>query len=204
MHKKAHKIPDFCRKFSKDDVNTLPLFHYDGDVVLVRDEQTLSEALTRMRKERVLGFDTESRPCFRKGKMNSPSLIQVACSDIVFLFQLTWLPLDERLAAVMENPACIKAGVAIRDDIRLLQALHPFAGEGIVDLGEVAGSRGLETRGLRTLAANFLGARISKGAQCSNWENTELSSQQVRYAATDAWVSRKIYQRMDELGFFGA
>ena len=204
MHEKASKNPDFCRKFSKDEVNTLPLFHYDGDVVLVRDEQTLSEALTRMAKERILGFDTESRPCFRKGKMNNPSLIQIACSDIIFLFQLKWLPLDKRLAAVMENPACIKAGVAIRDDIRQLQALYPFTGAGIVDLGEVAASQGLETRGLRTLTANFLRARISKGAQCSNWENSELSSQQVRYAATDAWVSRKIYQRMDELGFFGA
>lgn len=197
-----HKLSDFSRKFTKDEVNSLPLFHYDGDVVLVRDEQTLSEAITRMKKERLLGFDTESRPCFRKGKMNNPALIQVACSDVVFLFQLTWLPFGRRLADILENPAYIKAGVAIKDDMRLLHGLFPFTGAGIVDLGEVAGSRGLETRGLRTLAANFLSVRISKGAQCSNWENKELSSQQTRYAATDAWVSRKVYQHMDDLDFF--
>ncbi len=202
MHETAHEISGLSRKFTKDDVNILPLFYYDGDVVLVRDEETLAYAVARMRKERVLGFDTESRPCFRKGKPITPALVQIACSDIVFLFQLTWLPLHPQLLAVLESPSLIKAGVAIGDDMRLLRTVTPFTEAGVVDLGEVARARGLETRGLRTLAANFMGVRISKSAQCSNWEHRELSAQQVRYAATDAWISRKVYQRMDDLGFF--
>ncbi len=198
----AYDLMGYCRTFSKEEVNSLPLFRYEGPVVVVRSREELAEALEHMRQERLLGFDTESRPCFRKGAVNTPSLVQIACSDIVFLIQLRQVPLDADLAAVLSDGFRIKAGVAIGDDIRLLAKLYPFSGAGLVDLGEVARSKGLTTRGLRTLAANFLGIRISKSAQCSNWEHDELSPQQIHYAATDAWVSRQVYERMSELGFF--
>ena len=195
-------LAGYCRSFSKDEVNALPLFRYEGPVSVVRDREDLYEALEYMRQERLLGFDTESRPSFRKGVMNSPSLVQIACSDRVFLIQLRMVPLDADLVGLLSDATLIKAGVAIGDDMRLLAKLHPFIGAGLVDLGEVARSKGLTTRGLRTLAANFLGIRVSKGAQCSNWEHAELSPQQIYYAATDAWISRQVYERMSELGFF--
>ncbi len=193
---------EYSRSFSKEEVNSLPLFRYEGPVTVVRDRGGLLDALEFMREEYLLGFDTESRPCFRKGVTSTPSLVQIACSDRVFLIQLRQIPLGEDLAALLGDSGCIKAGVAIRDDMRLLARLFPFTGAGLVDLGEVARSNGLTTRGLRTLAANFLGIRVSKGAQCSNWEHKDLSQQQILYAATDAWISRQVYERMSELGFF--
>jgi ribonuclease D len=198
------RFSGYARTVSKDDLNALPLFYYAGDVVLVRDEVGFDKAMTRIRKEKLLGLDTESKPSFQKGKTNDPALVQIACSDIVFLFQLIWLPLDERLTTLLEDASCLKAGVAINDDMKLLAGVCPFTAAGLVDLGETAEAQGLHTKGLRTLAANFLGVRISKSAQCSNWSRKELSPQQVRYAATDAWVSRKLYQCMCDLGFFDA
>ncbi len=195
-------LVEYCRSFSKEEVNSLPLFRYEGPVTVVRDKDELRDALDYMEEERLLGFDTESRPCFRKGVINSPSLVQIACSDMVFLIQLRFVPLGEELAALLSDNYRIKAGVAIGDDMRLLSRLFPFTGAGLVDLGEVARSKGLTTRGLRTLAANFLGIRVSKSAQCSNWELSDLSQQQISYAATDAWISRQVYERMSELGFF--
>ncbi len=191
----------YKRKITKDEINDLPLRRYEGNVAVVRTEEELVAAVSRMRQEDLLGFDTETRPTFHKGKLNLPSLVQFACSDVVYLIQLNWLPLTESVTALLADPAIIKTGVAVRDDIKDLKKLLFFDDAGVMDLGEVARSVGLETHGLRNLAANLLGFRISKGAQCSNWASKELSVQQVQYAATDAWISREIHLRMRELGF---
>ena len=193
---------DHQRAFSKDEVNSLPLFRYEGPVTLVRTRDDLSAAMERINEERLLGFDTESKPIFRKGAVNPPTLMQIACSDIVFLIQLNWLPFNKEVATFLADPERIKTGVAIGDDIRMLNKIHPFTAAGLVDLRDIAHIKNLSTRGLRTLAANFLHLRISKNAQCSNWGNKELSAQQITYAATDAWVSRLVYERMSEIGFF--
>jgi len=193
---------DYQRTFSKEEVNSLPLFRYEGPVTVVRTREELAAAFERIRAERLLGFDTESKPNFRKGVVNSPTLMQIACSNEVFLIQLNWVPFNGEMASFLASSDNIKTGVAIGDDIRLLNKLYPFTADGLVDLRDVARTKGLSTRGLRTLAANFLHMRISKSAQCSNWGNKELSPQQIIYAATDAWVSRLIYERMSELGFF--
>ncbi|WBF69261.1 3'-5' exonuclease domain-containing protein 2 [Desulfovibrio subterraneus] len=196
------KIPErYKRKITKDEINELPLYRFEGQVELVRTEEELAAAVQRMRQENLLGFDTETRPTFRKGKINLPSLVQFACSDVVYLIQLNWLPLTESVKDLLADAAIVKTGVAVRDDIKDLQRLSFFEDAGVLDLGEVARSIGLETHGLRNLAANLLDVRISKGAQCSNWASRELTTQQIQYAATDAWISREIHLRMEALGF---
>lgn len=203
------------RKLSKDEINALPLFHYSGKITLVRTPEDLEYAIKRLHSgrgeksglihtatetEQVLGFDTETRPSFRKGKSYMPSLIQLALEDEVFLFHLKWMPLHEELIAIFENERIIKTGVAVHDDMRFLARMKPFKARSVVDLSDVARDNCIETRGLRGLVAEFLGMRISKGEQCSNWGNSELSARQVRYAATDAWVSRAVYLSMMQAG----
>lgn len=192
-------------KISKEAINALPLFHYNGRVTLVRNEDTLIQSVAKLRSGSgngpvVLGFDTETRPSFQKGKSYTPSLVQLASADEVFLFHLKWMPLDARLVGLLEDPAIIKTGVAVHDDMRFLARLHPFIPQSVVDLSEIARGNHLENRGLRGLAAAFLRLRISKGEQCSNWGNSELSPRQIRYAATDAWISRAVYLSMKEAG----
>ena len=153
----------FRRKFSNEEINRFPAYQYSGEIVLVNDKNDLPTALEALEQESVLGFDTESRPVFSKGKRsNPPSLLQLAASDKVFIFQL----------------GCI----------------------GFVDLSQVAKHNRLETHGLRNMAANFFGMRISKGARCSNWALKTLSRKQLLYAATDAWISRKLYFEMQTKG----
>lgn len=196
------KIPEhYKRKITKEEINDLPLHRYEGLVEVVRTEEELAAAVAKMRQETLLGFDTETRPTFRKGKLNLPSLVQFACTDVVYLIQLNWLPFTESIKELLADPNITKTGVAVRDDIKDLQKLSYFDDAGVLDLGEVARSIGLETHGLRNLAANLLGYRISKGAQCSNWASKELTLQQVQYAATDAWISREIHLCMKDLGF---
>ncbi len=195
---------DYTRKLSKDDINALPIVRYEGEVCLVRDEESLQSALDILKQERVLGFDTETKPSFRKGKLNPPALIQLAAKDVVYLIQLNWLPLNAELANILSDSQILKVGVSIHDDMRELQKVFPFEPAGIVDLGLIAAANKLETKGLRNLAANFFDYRITKGPQCSNWSAHELSHRQISYAATDAWIGRKVFLRMEELGMVNA
>jgi ribonuclease D len=198
-----HKLnlpPEYLRKIGKEEINSLPQAQYDGEILLVCETAGLGPALARLEGERVLGFDTETRPSFNKGTAHPPALLQLAGADLVILIQLALAPFNDALAALLADADIVKAGVAVRDDIKGLQRLLPFMPAGFIDLSECARGAGLETFGLRPLAANFLGFRISKNAQCSNWGNPNLNAQQIRYAATDAWISREICLRMRSLG----
>jgi Ribonuclease D len=201
-------------RLSKEDINALPLFHYSGEITLVRSGEELDYALTRLvrkdgalapilgngTRQTVLGFDTETLPSFRKGSSHSPSLIQMALEDEVFLFHVKWIPFDRNIIDILEAPDIIKTGVAVHDDMAFLSKIAAFVPSSVVDLGNVAKRNNVENHGLRGLAAAFLGLRISKGEQCSNWGNGNLTPRQIRYAATDAWISRAVYLRMLEAG----
>lgn len=183
-----------------EEINALPLRCYEGPVEIIRNMKHWRVACKNLLSEKVIGFDTETRPSFRKGKRNSPALIQLASSTTVYLVQLGWLPFGQHCAELLENPDIIKVGVGIADDMKALASIYPFQPQGVVDLGELASHNNFESHGLRTLAASLFGWRISKGSQCSNWSVRQLSPRQVAYAATDAWIGRKIYLRLCELG----
>ncbi len=193
-------LEQYQRKITKDEINGLPIGRYEGKIELITEIDALEKALVELKKERVLGFDTETKPSFRKGSVNAPSLIQMATADTVYLIQLLWVPFEADIASILSDANIIKAGVSIHDDMRELQKLHFFEPAGLADLGNMARQNKLETQGLRNLAANFFNFRISKGPQCSNWSAQVLSERQVIYAATDAWVGREVYLRMEELG----
>ena len=193
-------IPEqYLRKPSKEEINDLPIERYGGPVHIIRTQEELGAAMEALAEETVLGFDTESRPAFRKGKYYPPALVQLAATDAVYIIQLTWLPLGNTLASLLADPSILKVGVAIHDDLKELQKLHEFIPAGINDLGDTARRLGLETHGLRSLAANLLGVRISKAARCSNWAGKKLHHQQIVYAATDAWIGRELYFKLKEL-----
>lgn len=200
----VHTLEQLRQRLSAENINAMPLCQYEGPVRIIRTLSEWKNALEDLESDGILGFDTETRPTFRKGKVNAPSLIQLATERCVYLVQLPWLPFGPHIADILANPGIVKAGVGIRFDMESLAKLSPFVPRGLVDLGNVARANKMSTQGLRTLVANFFGTRISKGSQCSNWSLMELSQKQITYAATDAWVGRRIYMRMRDLGLQGS
>jgi ribonuclease D len=184
---------------SKEQINLLPLRKYEGPVEVIRDPGRLAEAMAGLHRERVLGFDIEVRPAFRSGDRFPPALVQLAGEAMVCLLQLKPIADLGPLAELFEDGGVIKAGVAVSGDIAKLHEVFPFAPAGFVELGDLAGRKGIKASGVRTLAAALLGMRISKGAQCSNWERANLAPPQVSYAATDAWVCREIYLHLQAM-----
>ena len=189
---------------SHDDLMRLPIRQYEGEVVVVRQAQEVAPALARLTGEAILGFDTETRPAFRRGEKHPPALVQLAGAGCVVLFQVRHVGVPPPLVALLSAPAPVKAGVAVRDDLLALQEMAPFGPAGFVDLGDVARRAGLRVHGLRNLAAALLGFRVSKSAQTSNWGRPELEPRQIRYAATDAWVSRELCVRFADAGLLPA
>ncbi|MGL1862736.1 MAG: 3'-5' exonuclease domain-containing protein 2 [Pseudodesulfovibrio sp.] len=198
----ALNIPDhYLQAFTKADINEMPLRRYEGPISVVRTEKQRVRAIKEMEGESVLGFDTETRPVFKKGKKpGPPSLIQLATATNVYVFQINILSLCNGLCDLLADKSIIKTGVAVRDDIIGLQKLGEFKPSGFIDLSDVSAKAKMQTHGLRNMAANLLGFRISKSAQCSNWAKEKLTTQQVNYAATDAWVSRELFLALEDLG----
>lgn len=181
------------KRIDKETINKLPLGGYKGKIVLVTNQQELESALEELKGQIILGFDTESRPSFRKGDNFGVSLLQLAGDDAVYLFQLAAFENLEPLYKLLEDRKVIKAGVAIHDDIKKLKELHPLKQGGFVEIADCTQKAGIINTGLRSLVAYFLGFRISKRAQVTNWARKDLTEAQIQYAATDAWVSRELY-----------
>ena len=189
------------RSITRDAVNELPIRRYEGEVCMVDGPEALARALADLRGEAVAGFDTETRPAFRKGESHLPSLAQLATARAVYLFQLRAHDFSAALAEILSSPAIVKAGVSVADDLRQLKKLFAFEERAIVDVGTLARRRGQQQTGVRNLAALFLGFRIPKGAKTTNWAAPRLTPAQIQYAATDAWACRELYLRFRELGF---
>ncbi len=174
---------------------------YEGRGVVIAGATDLEQAQHDIRREQVVGFDTETPPAFHKGQSHKPTLVQIATAHAAYLFQLRRMDFSGALRELLENPALIKAGVALADDLRKLKELFPFEERGILDLGKVAQHHGLKQSGVRNLAGMFLGFRITKGPRTSNWRRPDLSPGQISYAATDAWVCRELCLRFQQLGW---
>lgn len=143
--------------------------------------------------EKVLGFDTETRPAFKKGESYPPSLVQLAASGGVYIFQLRHIDSHDALAGILADKKVVKAGIAINDDIKKLNGLFSFKPSGFIELAGLASEAGIKNAGVRGLAALLFGFRISKATKCSRWDAQALERAQIVYAATDAWICRELY-----------
>jgi len=184
---------EFPKRLEKEAINELPLIRFQGSIKLAEDTKSFHRLAAKLSKQRVLGFDIECKPNFKKGPNSPPALIQLATSDQAFIFRLYPVMKLGPLVQILENPNIIKTGVAIKDDIHNLQKIESFTAGGFEDLAKLAQSLKIEQTGLRNLTAIFFKHRLSKSAQLSNWQKRPLSPSQINYAATDAWISRELY-----------
>ncbi len=190
---------DIQKTISHEEINSLPLKSFHGKIALITEPNDLHKAFKEIHEHKVVGFDTETKPAFVKGQVHKVSLLQLAIPYKVFLIRLNFTGLDGEIIHFLENEKIVKAGVGIRDDIKILHRLGRFHAAGFAEISTMAREVGLEVESVKKLAALLLGFRISKGAQTSNWEAANLNEKQIMYAATDAWVCLEIYRKLSEL-----
>lgn len=191
----------FSKKIPKEEIKDLPLLRYEGKIELIEGYAQLNKALREIERFDKIGFDTESKPAFNKGEYNPVSLLQIATPDKVYLIRINKVGFTERLMVLFSNKDILKIGISIRDDVKDLQYLRRFIPEGIVEINSIAKDLEIEQQGVRNLSAIFLGGRVSKNQQVTNWESPTLTQSQQVYAATDAWVCFEIYKKLDSQGY---
>lgn len=174
---------------------------FPGKIHLITNDGELSLVAEALNSATELGFDTETRPSFRKGEVYKVALLQLATDHDAFLIRLHGIRQFQPIARVLENDKIIKAGVAIRDDIKGLQKLFKFTPQKFVELQDLSKSKGLKNMGLRGMADEVLQGHVIKGPKTTNWENPILTDRQLMYAATDAWVGLKLYQKLSAADF---
>ena len=184
------------KSISNDELAELPLSSFEGIIHVIEQPEDVDSACEYLSHQTIIGFDTETRPAFKKGQIYPVSLLQLSTSDQAFLFRINKIGLPNGLIKILASPKILKMGVAIRDDIKILQRIVPFKPGGFIELQDLVKNYGIENFSLKKLSAIVLGFRISKSARLSNWDAPELTEQQLNYGATDAWVSCEIYKQL--------
>jgi ribonuclease D len=188
--------PGDAPSITKEQIQALPLARYDGPIHVIAPGAPCMEACRALADEEVIGFDTETRPAFRRGENYLPSLVQFATRSAVYLFQIGRTRFPMEIVGILECADIKKTGIALNQDMHKLQQFTPFNPQGVIDLSKSATAKGIKTTGLRSLAAIYLGIRVSKGAQVTNWSKPVLTPAQIQYAAVDAWISRELYFKL--------
>ena len=191
----------FPLSISKEAIAQLPLIKFDGPIHVVNDYKEMFRAIKKLKKEEIIGFDTEKKPTFRKGQYHPTALIQLSTSTEVFLFRINKIGLHEDLITLFESDKIAKVGVGMGADINELKRIRTFTQNNCIDLNDLMPTLGVEKIGIRNLVAILLEKRVSKNQQVSNWENEELTPSQQQYAATDAWVCYKMYVLLIKKGY---
>lgn len=191
----------FQPTIENDKINDLPVAQYPGDIIVVDSYDKCLSAVKEISQFDLLGFDTESRPSFKKGRTNKVALLQLATSETAWLFRLTKIGLPASLLRILEDVQIKKVGVAIHEDLNKLKIKKEFLPANFIDLAKYVKEFNILDNGLRKLAANILKLKISKSQQLSNWESVKLIPQQLNYAATDAWVCYEIYNQLLNLRY---
>lgn len=181
-----------------EEIEKLPLGAFPGEITVIeKPGLDYARAMAYLMTQKVIGFDTETRPVFSPGHQHRPvALLQLSGSDRAFLFRVQKTGMRRLMRSILSNPNIIKVGAAIHDDVRGLQYFGKFTAKGFVDLQKICCEWGVRDKSVKKMSAIILGCRISKTQQLSNWEAEELSAAQKTYAATDAWICREMYLKL--------
>lgn len=188
---------EYLNTISDEEVKLLPKVCFDGEIEVIEDFREQNIAADYLLSHQVIGFDTESRATFKKGVANKIALLQLSAGGRAFLVRVNKVKLSQGIIKLLQSPDHLKVGVAIRDDLTELRTVSDFEPHGFVDLQRIMGDFNISELGLKKITAIVLGTQISKAQRLSNWEATNLTEGQIRYAATDAWISEEIFKHLD-------
>lgn len=178
---------------SKDQLSSLDAESFTGRVILVQDMLTAKKAMRYLNDCQIVGFDTETKPSFRKGQTNQVALMQISTTDTCFLIRLNRLGVFPELKEFLENDKVTKIGLSLKDDFQVINRLAPVNPQGFIDLQSLVREYDIRDCSLTKIYAILFDHRISKSQRLTNWEAAELTPAQQQYAALDAFACLRIY-----------
>lgn len=181
---------------SKSDLAVLPAETYDGDIVVVDSLDKVASAIEVLRASDIIGFDTETRPSFKKGQSHVVALMQLSTRSVCFLFRLNLIGIPDSLRELLEDPDKLKIGLSLHDDFHNLDKICKINPQGFIDLQPFVKDYMIADNSLTRIYAILFSRRISKGQRLTNWEAKELTQCQQTYAALDAMACINIYDTL--------
>lgn len=182
---------------TKEEISILPVEEFAGRIIVIQTKAEADKAVEYLMKYNLVGFDTETRPSFKKGQYYKVSLIQISTDDTCFLFRLNYIGFPESLKQFVSSPEVTKIGLSLRDDFGALRKRSSVEPVNFIDLQSIVGSYGIDAASLQKIYAILFKKKISKGQRLSNWEADVLTEPQKKYAALDAWACLTIYKHLN-------
>jgi len=199
IHPLTESMIEIESKLDKSKLAILPKVVFDGIIEEIDTLDKAEKAIIELSMEKVVGFDTETRPSFEKGNHHKIALLQLSTDKTAYLFRLNVIGIPDCVADFLSNPKVTKVGLSVKDDFCSLNSRRQIRPGGFIDLPDICGEMGIEEKGLQKIFAILFGQRISKNQQLSNWEIESLTEGQRQYAAIDAWACLRIYMLLSEL-----
>ena len=181
---------------NKEDVNQMPLVTFPGHIHIIDAISQVKSAVNALRTAPIVGFDTETRPCFKRGERHNVALIQLSTESDAFLFRINRTGIPAPLKQYLEDSTITKVGLSTTDDFHQITRLGQIQPDGFVELQEMVKQYNIVDMSLQKIYAILFQQKISKGQQLTNWEAPQLTDAQQRYAAIDAWACLRIYQHL--------
>lgn len=182
---------------TKEEIALLPIEDFTGKIVLIETIEAADKAVEILSKYTCVGFDTETRPSFRKGQRYKISLMQIATEDTCFLFRLNYIDIPDSLKDFLRSKKTLKVGLSLRDDFGAIRKRVDIEPLNFLDLQNYVGKFGIEDFSLQKIYAILFQKKISKGQRLTNWEAEILTEPQQKYAALDAWACLRIYNLLN-------
>ena len=201
QRKTLHSVIMYTISIDKEQINAMPVATFDHQIVVIDTMATVNAAVATLRKFPIVGFDTETRPAFKRGVKHKTALMQLAGEDICFLFRLNKIGLPVKLHEYLEDPTCHKVGISLHDDWNVLHRQHDVHPQGFTDIQDLVAEHNISDTSLQKLYAILFGKKISKNQRLTNWEADTLTEAQQRYAATDAWACIHLLKRLTDGSF---
>ena len=183
-------------QITKEEVNALPTVVFEGRIITIQTVEEADKAAAYLSGFPTIGFDTETRPSFKKGDNHKVCLLQLSTDDTCFLFRLNTIGLPISIVKLLKNEKILKIGLAIRDDFKALNHWHAFTPKGQIELQTFVKDFNIQDNSLQKIFAILFQQKISKSQRLTNWEADILTDSQKQYAATDAWACYRIYQAL--------
>lgn len=187
---------------TKDEISKLDTETFPGKIYIIDSTANAKKSIDFLSKQQLIGFDTETRPSFKKGAVRPMALMQLSTLNECFLFRINKIGFPEMLMNFLENKNITKVGLSIKDDFGVLKRsskdAHP---SGFIELQTMATQYGINDISLQKIYAILFDKRISKGQRLTNWEAQDLTPAQCQYAALDAWACLKIYKYLIDGNF---
>ena len=179
-------------------INQMPIVSFPGRIHTIYAASQVAGAVKALRSASIVGFDTETRPSFKRGERHKVALLQLSTASDAFLFRLNYLGIPTPLKEFLEDKDIIKVGLSTTDDFHQLTSMCDIHPAGFIELQQMVKQFGITDMSLQKIYAIIFEQKISKGQQLSNWESPQLSEAQKRYAAIDAWACLCIYHHLQD------